>query len=72
MSDIFGSSFGGFGDIFGSFFGGSHGGLGAAQHTRGSDMGDGLSITLEAGRRYKDCLAYNRLSTTVMTANSFP
>ena len=64
MSDIFGGGFGGFGDIFDSFFGGSHGGRGAAQRTRGSDMGIRLSITLEeAAAGVTKTISYNRLST---------
>ena len=64
MSDIFGGGFGGFGDIFDSFFGGGHGGRGAAQRTRGSDMGISLSITLEeAAAGVTKTISYNRLST---------
>ena len=64
MSDIFGGGFGGFGDIFDTFFGGGHGGRGAAQRTRGSDMGIRLSITLEeAAAGVTKTISYNRLST---------
>ena len=65
VSDIFGGGGFGFGDIFDSFFGGmgGRGGSGAAQRTRGRDMGIRLTITLEeAAAGCRKTVAYTRLA----------
>ncbi len=67
VSDIFGGGGFGFGDIFDTFFGGGMGGRGgsggAAQRTRGRDMGIRLTVTLEeAAAGCTKTVAYTRLA----------
>lgn len=65
VSDIFGGGGFGFGDIFDSFFGGmgGRGSSGAAQRTRGRDMGIRLTVTLEeAAAGCTKTVAYTRLA----------